>query len=151
MATTMTPAVHERLTADLDLLNAKRVELTDAMAASGRGDEADMAQTSLAREEIARLDLKIRELRIRLVTATVAERSVSGDVVARGSLVEVLFAGDTDPELYLVSDHGDVADGATTISPSSPLGEALLGRSAGDEAAYSAPAGRLQVRIRAVR
>ena len=37
------------------------------------------------------------------------------------------------------------------VSPTSPLGEALLGKKAGDVVAYEAPSGELRVTIVAIR
>jgi len=63
-----------------------------------------------------------------------------------GSRLTVLEADDTRVVLALVP-PGLAVPGAGRISPDSPLGEALLGRRAGDRCRVSAPAGTREIVI----
>lgn len=150
MPTTMTANAHARLSSALQGLEEDRVELINTMATIGRGDDADKAQAAIAREELARLDGRIRDLRNRLQSAVIAEPVAGGDIVVDGALIEVLFAGEDAPERYLISAGGDLVDDATTISPSAPLAAALVGHSAGDEVRFASPAGEQRVKVHAI-
>ena len=67
-------------------------------------------------------------------------------VVSAGSVVTIRYVGDDDElaETYLVG-HIEEETEHDVISPSSPLGSALIGKRAGDEVEYDAPGGVLKV------
>ncbi|HEV2361024.1 MAG TPA: GreA/GreB family elongation factor, partial [Acidimicrobiales bacterium] len=67
--------------------------------------------------------------------------------VATGSIVEIRYEGDDDTERFLVGSIEERRADVSVISPGSPLGQALLGREAGDKVEYEAPNGKLSVEI----
>ena len=70
-------------------------------------------------------------------------------VVGPGTIVTIVYDGDAedDAERYLVGHIEERARGLDVISPTAPLGAALLGARAGDTVAYEAPTGELRVRV----
>ena len=75
----------------------------------------------------------------------------SGDsnVVGVGTIVGIKYEGDSDDEVekYLVGSIEERRDDLTVVSPTSPLGEKLLGASPGDRVSYDSPGGELTVEI----
>ena len=72
-------------------------------------------------------------------------------MVAAGSVVTIRYVGDEDEERYLLGSIEEQADGLDVISPGSPLGGALIGRSAGDTVSDETPTGaQLEVEITSV-
>ncbi len=59
------------------------------------------------------------------------------------------YAGDPEDETtgYFVGSIEEQPGDLTVVSPNSPLGQALLGRVAGDTVEYAAPGGTLTVEI----
>jgi transcription elongation factor GreA len=73
------------------------------------------------------------------------------DNVSHGSVVSIRYEGDDDVERYLVGSIEERHDDLDVISPSSPLGEALLGAGPGDSVSFVAPTGaELRVEVVAV-
>jgi transcription elongation factor GreA len=58
---------------------------------------------------------------------------------------------DGDELEYFVAPQENKVAGLLLASPTSPLGEALLGHRVGDEVSYQAPAGRFTALVKAVR
>jgi transcription elongation factor GreA len=95
------------------------------------------------------MEARIRKLEHLINTAEVREVEDTGKVEV-GSVVTVVDS-DGDRLEYFVAPQENKVTGLLLASPESPLGSALLGRSVGDEVEYQAPAGRMTVRIEALR
>jgi transcription elongation factor GreA len=69
--------------------------------------------------------------------------------VQHASIVKVVYEGDPDDDNqeFFIGSIEEKPDGVLVASPTSPLGEALLGRSVGDVVEYDAPSGTLKVKI----
>jgi transcription elongation factor GreA len=147
--------VDERLTArQADALRHELAELEgprrDEVVAAIRkareyGDLSENFEYHAAKNEQGLLEARIRTLRARLDGASIVEEA-SGGEVGIGSVVEV------------ADEHGEVmtvelsaVGGAGTVSPTSPLGSALLGRRPGETVEVQAPRGAWQATIRAIR
>ena len=83
---------------------------------------------------------RIRQLHSLIDNAEIVEATAKG-VVGLGSVVGIRYQGDDDIEKYLIGSIEERHDDLDVISPSSPLGEALLGSSAGDDVTFTAPSG----------
>jgi len=72
--------------------------------------------------------------------------------VAAGSVVTLRYEGDDEDETtdFFVGSIEERQGDLTVVSPGSPLGQALIGHSAGDAVKYAAPGGTLAVEIVAV-
>ena len=80
----------------------------------------------------------------------VEDAGSGGDAVGAGSIVSIRYEGDDDVERYLVGSIEERVDDLDVISPSSPLGSALIGAAVGDTVNYEAPGGTLAVEITAI-
>jgi len=69
------------------------------------------------------------------------------DEVQTGSVVSITYEGDDTPERYLIGSIEERHDDLEVMSPGSPLGAALMGRSVGDVVDFAAPGGVLKVEI----
>ena len=65
------------------------------------------------------------------------------------TIVQVVYDGDDDDDFqeFFIGSIEEKPDGVLVASPTSPLGEALLGHTVGDEVDYEAPSGVLRVKI----
>jgi transcription elongation factor GreA len=98
------------------------------------GDLSENFEYHAAKNEQGLLEARIRTLRARLDGAEIVADAGS-DVVGIGSVVEIEGNGRT--MTVEVSGVG----GAGTVSPTSPLGSALLGKKLGETAEVQAPKG----------
>jgi transcription elongation factor GreA len=147
--------VDERLTAkQADALRLEIEELegprrTEVIAAIKKarefGDLSENFEYHAAKNEQGLLEARIRTLRARLDHAEIVEQAV-GDEVGIGSVVEV---ADEAGETMTVELNG--VGGAGTVSPTSPLGSALLGHKVGETVSVQAPRGSWQATIVAIR
>ena len=76
-----------------------------------------------------------------------SKTEVATDRVSLGSIVSLLYEGDSEPEKMLVGSIEEQRDGLDVLSPDSPLGEAIMGSSIGDAVTFEAPNGDLTVKI----
>jgi transcription elongation factor GreA len=137
---------HDRLSAELlELRTHGRIDLADRIErAREHGDLKENAEYHAAKEEKAKMEARIAKIAGILENAVIIEGEGDGTVAA-GSIVHLRYEGDDEVVKYLVGSieerHGDLE----VVSPNSPLGEALLGASAGDTVSYAMPNGELSV------
>jgi transcription elongation factor GreA len=147
--TQLSPETHARLTEELeDLTTRGRVEIARQIeAARALGDLSENGDYHAAKDSQGKMEARIRQLQAMLDSAVILEPGGDAGEVATGSVVEIRYKGDEDTERYLVGSIEERRDGLAVISPGSPLGQALLGRGAGDTVEYDAPTGKLAVEI----
>ena len=142
-ATWLTQEAYDRLRAELDhLTTVGRSEIADRIeAARSEGDLKENGGYHAAREEQAKMEARIRQLEELLRVAVVGEAPPDDGVVEPGMVVTATVAG--DKMTFLVGTR-EVAEGTDmdVYSVQSPLGAAILGRSAGDTTSYTAPNGK---------
>ena len=143
----LTLAQREQLEAELaDLEGPRRQAIVEAIAvARGHGDLSENFEYHAAKNEQGLLERRITILRSRLQNAEVideAEAAASG-VVTVGATVE-LEREDGERMTVEISSVGGV-------SPESPVGRAVYGRSEGDEIVVEAPRGAWKARIVSIR
>ena len=141
-ATWLTQEAYDRLTAELARLEGEgRAEVTARIAAAR--DEGDLKENGgyhAAREEQAKQEARIRELKEKLRNVQIGTPKDDG-IVEPGMVVTAVVAGD---EMVFLLGSREIA-GTSDIevfSPTSPLGAAINGRKIGDSTAYTAPNGR---------
>jgi transcription elongation factor GreA len=145
----LTRDAFERLQAEWqDLTTRGRVDIARKIeVARELGDLSENGDYQAAKDEQGRMEGRIARLAAILRDAVVIEAS-DGDSVAVGAVVELRYDGDSFTEKYLVGSVEERRDGLDgVLSPESPLGSALLGRSPGDTVEYEAPSGKLKVAI----
>ncbi len=84
---------------------------------------------------------RVRHLDALLAAAEIVEADEGGGAVGTGSVVTVRYAGDTVTEQFLLGSIEERHDELEVMSPGSPLGQALLGASAGTTVSFEAPTG----------
>ncbi|MEX2100350.1 MAG: transcription elongation factor GreA [Acidimicrobiia bacterium] len=114
------------------------------------GDIKENADYDAAKNEQGHNESRIRQLEEILRTAVVV-KGPAGDVVAPGTIVEILVEGDDRPTAYLVGSIEERHDTLDVISTSSPLGQALLGHAPGETVSYEGPRRAFAVEIMSVR
>lgn len=110
-----------------------------------RRQEGDLKENGgyhAAREEQAKQEARIQQLRALLESAHVGEASSSDGTVQSGSVVTATVAG---RQMRFLVGSREVAGGTDidVFSAQSPLGNALLGKRVGDSTSYTAPNGNV--------
>jgi transcription elongation factor GreA len=133
----LTVEQHKQLVDELaELEGPKRTEVVQAIAAArAHGDLSENFEYHAAKNEQGLLERRIAILRARLHSAVVVEARGS-DIVDVGCHVVVRDTTGQTMTLELSSLGGE-----GTVSPSSPLGAALMGRHAGETFEVQAPRG----------
>ena len=119
-----------------ELEGPRRAEVVAAIKKAREfGDLSENFEYHAAKNEQGLLEARIRTLRARLDHAEIVEEAAS-DEVGVGSVVDV--EGDGGQRLTV---EISAVGGAGTVSPTSPLGSALLGKRIGDTVDVEAPKG----------
>ena len=127
--TWLTEAAHNRLTQELEERQGPiREEITKRIA--------------LAREEQGKNEGRIAHLLQLLEHARVGTPEVPDGEAHIGRLVTVEFAPDEQESYYIGSPEERGSSEHEVLSPTSPLGAALVGHRIGDEVSYKLPNGR---------
>jgi transcription elongation factor GreA len=139
----LSPAAYDRLKTEYDDLTTRgRVEIARKIeAARELGDLSENGDYHAAKEEQGKMEGRIRQLASMLENAEIVESDSAGSNVSHGSVVGIRYEGDDEVERYLVGSIEERHDDLDVISPSSPLGEALLGAGKGDSVSFTAPTG----------
>jgi len=144
VAEQLTRAQREQLEIELaDLEGPRRKAIVEAIAtARGHGDLSENFEYHAAKNEQGLLERKIAILRARLRDAEIVDETVAAEqgVVGVGSHVE-LAREDGETMVFEISSVGGV-------SPESPVGKAVIGKSVGDEVVVEAPRGAWRATVR---
>jgi transcription elongation factor GreA len=138
----LTQAQKEQLEAELaELEGPKRAEVVQAIAtARSFGDLSENFEYHAAKNEQGLLERRITMLRDRLDRAVLIDEStVAAGTVGVGSKVEIEDEQGERMEVEISSVGG--------VSPDSPVGRALMGRTVGDSVDVQAPRGSWRARI----
>ncbi len=142
----------EKLHKELEALKLERPLVIQAIKeAREEGDLRENAGYDAARERQGMLEAKITFIESRLPRLNVIDMdTLGGDVVTFGATVtlEDLDTGEEKIYTLMGPDESDVDKGV--ISVLSPVGQALLGREAGDEIIVDAPRGKIEYEVMAV-
>lgn len=139
---------HGRVVAELEALQATLAEGPAAQTVSVDGAAAAAAAAAHGSLREA-LTERIEHLRRVLAQSDVDEQRTGGDWVTPGSVVTIRYAdGEEDRGIVASPVAGvGVLDGLTAFSPTSPLGQGLIGAGVGDAITYDAPRGEITVTI----
>jgi transcription elongation factor GreA len=143
---------YDRLKSELDDLTTRgRIEIAQLIErARELGDLSENGDYHAAKDDQGKMEARVRQLQAMLKDAEIVDASSSTGAVAAGSIVSIKYEGDDDAERYLIGSIEERRDDVPVISPGSPLGQALIGRGAGDIVEYEAPGGTLKVEVVAV-
>jgi len=139
----------ERLQAELEqLTGAGRIDIAQKIeAARALGDLSENGDYHAAKDQQGKMEARIRQIQGILLDAVVVENIQSDGTVVVGSVVAIEFGPGEEPERYLVGHIEERHDEHDVVSPESPLGSALLGKRAGDEATYEVKGNALTVKV----
>ena len=148
--TWLTPAAHEKLSAEFEQLTTGGRREIEARIAEARshGDLRENADYDAAKNEQGMMEARIRQLRHLLESAEVREAADTGKVEV-GCIVTVTN-GDLTLEVLIATSENRVS-GVQTAAPDGPLGKALLGAEVGDKVSYQAPGGEFKYTIESIR
>lgn len=140
---------HERLTAELeDLIRHRLPAAADALRAARAdgGEPGENVGISQAIEEHTAIERRIDELRALLAAVRIADPPADG-TAGIGTRVRIKLAPRASPREYLLVGplEADAARGELSIA--SPIGEALVGRRAGDVVTVQTPGGTRRVEL----
>jgi transcription elongation factor GreA len=142
-------AAYDRLKAELDELTtvgriniARKIEVAREM-----GDLSENGDYHAAKEEQGKMEGRIGHLAALVERSTIISDDGPLDAVAQGCVVTIVYQGDDEEELFLIGSIEERREGVEIISPTSPLGAALLGAKAGEQVTYEAPNGALTVQV----
>jgi transcription elongation factor GreA len=125
-----------------ELEGPRRAEVVQAIKKAREfGDLSENFEYHAAKNEQGLLEARIRNLRARLDGAEIVE-DAGADEVGIGSVIDV--EGDGGQKLTV---EISAVGGAGTVSPTSPLGVALLGKKIGDTVDVQAPKGAWRATI----
>ena len=141
----LTRAAYDAIEAELaELEGPKRAAAVEAIAtARAHGDLSENFEYHAAKNEQGLLEHQIAVLEQKLAAAVVVERAASRD--GKASIGSVVEFEDDDGERAAVTISN--AGGAGAVSPHSPLGNALIGKTAGDTVVVHAPSGKWSARV----
>jgi transcription elongation factor GreA len=135
-------SAYDKLKAEFDDLTTRgRIEVANKIeVAREEGDLKENAGYHAAKDEQGHMEGRIRQLEHLLENAEIVETS---------SIYTVLYEGDDEDlaERYYIGNIEEDVAGADVISPTSPLGAALDGATAGDTITYEAPNGDLTITV----
>lgn len=149
---TMTQQGYDALVAELNEL--KEDKLPKAIArlslARSNGDLSENAEYHAAKEDLAMLNGRISELEYLVAQAQVVVPTASNGHVSVGSKVIVELAGRKGNHTFHIVGEWEADPAQKKISEKSPLGQALVGKKAGESVDVEVPAGKVIYRIKEV-
>jgi transcription elongation GreA/GreB family factor len=150
-ATELSAATRGRLEQELAQVREQRHRLSVQLGGEDpddpdRGDTGDDAVQLEGLDDLSRMDQRIAEIE-RLIAGPGVPDTPPG--LADGTVVTLRFPdGDVATFRIVAIPEQAPADGQDdVITASSPLGQALVGRSAGDSITYGGPDGELQAEV----
>ena len=141
----------EELEKRLEFLKVtKRAEITERIKTAREfGDLSENAEYDAAKNEQAMIEGEIVEIENKLKYAVIIS-GVKKGVVSLGSKVDILDNDENELLTYEIVGTTDADVEAGRISNESPIGNALLGRKAGETFSVAVPAGTVNITIKKV-
>jgi len=149
----LTQEAHDRLLSELDELRGegRRTMGERLLRAREHGDIRENAEYDAAKDAQGLMEARIRFLERLLKDPEIIEAS-DGDAVGAGMVVSLRLVDvegeDDEDERYLIAMSAEErAPGIRTMTASSPLGSALMGKAVGDQVTYKAPGGEFTYEV----
>lgn len=145
----LTQEKFDELKKELDhLKTVRRKEIAESLEyARSLGDLSENAEYQEARDLQAAIEERISYLEKTIKEAKIVANDKRGDVVGLGSIVTIQKEKDKDSHTYTIvgSDEANIHD--KKLSYLSPLGEALMGKTKGDEFQFETPIGKQKYKV----
>ena len=144
---------YDKLVEKLDYMKSvRRIEISERLkAAIALGDLSENSEYDDAKNEQGRLEGEISELEAKLRNSEIIQSAVNTDKVTIGSTVTVRDVELDEIETYMIVGSTEADPDNNKISDESPLGAAILNKSAGTTVQFHAPAGLIEFEILEVR
>jgi transcription elongation factor GreA len=145
----LTPEKFEELKKELEhLKTVRRKEVAESLEyARSLGDLSENAEYQEARDMQAAIEERIAYLEKTIKEAKIVAHDKHGDVVSLGSVVTIQKNNDKEKKEYTIvgSEEANIHD--RKLSYLSPLGEALMGKTKGDEFEFETPVGKQKYKV----
>lgn len=145
----LTPEKFDELKKELEhLKTVRRKEVAESLEyARSLGDLSENAEYQEARDMQAAIEERIGYLEKTIKEAKIVSNAKRGDVVGLGSIVTIQKDKEKDGRTYTIvgSDEANIHE--KKLSYLSPLGEALMGKTKGDEFQFETPAGKQKYKV----
>ena len=147
----LTQHAYDRLKEELAFLEGEAREkiINDIATARAHVYLIDNAEYHAAKDQQGFQEARVRQIREMIDNAEIIQADDDG-LVRPGKLVTIPHEGE-EPETYLLGSREEKRAEHLVLTPDSPLGQALMGRSAGETVVARAPAGEMNVEIVEVR
>lgn len=129
--------------------DARESIISEIATARAHGDLSENAEYHAAKDQQGLQEARVRQLRDMIENAEIVEVSDDG-IVRPGMVVTIRYEGE-DPETYLIGVREERGGEHDVLTPESPLGRALLGKTAGEAISTKVPSGEMKVEILEVR
>lgn len=135
----------EKLKTDMAALQAERPQAVKNLAeARGMGDLSENGLYTAAKSRLRSIDSQLFRLDIQIKLADIIEPTQKG-IIGIDSKVVIEVDGEKR-NVHVVGDYeANPMEGK--VSQKSPIGSALMGKSVGDIAFYTVPAGTIQCKV----
>ncbi|MBR7024436.1 MAG: transcription elongation factor GreA [Selenomonadaceae bacterium] len=140
---------YDKLVEKLDYMKSvRRIEISERLkAAIALGDLSENSEYDDAKNEQGRLESEISELEAKLRNSEIIQSAESTGKVMIGSTVRVRDVELDEEETYMIVGSTEADPDNNKISDESPLGTALLNKTAGVTVQVHAPVGVLEFEI----
>jgi len=129
-----------------NLIEIKKPYAVDRLGkARSMGDLSENSEYNAAKEELAFIDGRIREIEQILKTVEIIDKHNNNSVIELGNYITVETQGKT--EQYQIVGEFEADPMNKKISSISPIGLALIGKKIGDLVEVNIPAGKVQYKI----
>ena len=145
----LTPEKFEELKNELEhLKTVRRKEVAEALEyARSLGDLSENAEYQEARDMQAAIEERINHLEQVIKEAKIVAHDKKGGVVGLGSQVTIQKDKEKENRKYTIVGSEEANIHEHKLSYLSPLGEALMGKTKGDEFAFETPAGKQKYKV----
>jgi transcription elongation factor GreA len=146
--TQLTQSAYDKLKEELDHLEGEAREhiIKEIATARAHGDLSENAEYHTAKDQQGLQESRARQIRAMLENSEIIEATDDG-VVKPGMIVTIKHEGDDDVETYLLGLREEKGGDHDILTPESPIGQALVGRTAGEIVTAQVPAGELKIEI----
>lgn len=140
---------YDKLVEKLDYLKSvRRIEIADRLkAAIALGDLSENSEYVDAKNEQAFLEGEIIELEGKIKNSVIISKNENGNEIGIGSTVVIRDIEFDEEETYTIVGSTEADPDSNKISNESPVGLALIGKTAGETIQVHAPAGVIQYEI----
>lgn len=147
----LTENAYARLKEELEYLEGEgRTKIIGEIAtARAHGDLSENAEYHAAKDQQGLQEARVRQIRDILENSEIVDTTDDG--VARAGMIVTIRQVGEEPETYLLGLREEKGGEHDILTPESPIGKALIGRTAGEVVSAVVPAGELKIELLEVR